>query len=176
MLDYYQLLNCSPTSTLDTIERHFKQLIQEFSAKGSGQTEADQFKTLTEAYETLKTPERRKKYDTELQSQQASQVTKPSKPSAVANPALSQSPSSPTMDDTTQRYQILSQLCTRRRSNLKNPGLPASSLVALTGCDEMSIEFHLWYFQEKGWIRREESGVYSISAAGVDRLDEMNLA
>jgi predicted transcriptional regulator len=48
--------------------------------------------------------------------------------------------------------------------------------VEILGCDEQAIEFHLWYFLQKGWVQREESGVLSITASGVDRIDEINLA
>jgi hypothetical protein len=33
------------------------------------------------------------------------------------------------------------------------------------------LAFHLWYFREQGWIAREESGVMSITAQGVDQIE-----
>ncbi|MCC6271625.1 MAG: hypothetical protein IT190_10140 [Microbacteriaceae bacterium] len=33
------------------------------------------------------------------------------------------------------------------------------------------VEFHMWYFKEKGWIQREPSGPFSITHAGVDEIE-----
>ena len=33
------------------------------------------------------------------------------------------------------------------------------------------LNFHLWFFREKGWIKREEDGGLSITADGVERIE-----
>jgi hypothetical protein len=37
--------------------------------------------------------------------------------------------------------------------------------------DPEVVGFHIWYFKERGWITREESGVLSITADGVDKIE-----
>jgi pilus assembly protein TadC len=44
-------------------------------------------------------------------------------------------------------------------------------LEKIMGLPADILEFHLWYFREKGWIDREESGLLSITAAGVDQIE-----
>ena len=33
------------------------------------------------------------------------------------------------------------------------------------------LDFHVWFFREKGWIQREEGGAISITADGVEKLE-----
>jgi hypothetical protein len=37
------------------------------------------------------------------------------------------------------------------------------------------LEFHTWYLKEKGWIQRADTGGYSITASGVDVVEENDL-
>jgi hypothetical protein len=39
-------------------------------------------------------------------------------------------------------------------------------------CPQEHMEFHVWYLKEKDWIRRTESGVWAITADGVDKAVE----
>jgi predicted transcriptional regulator len=59
---------------------------------------------------------------------------------------------------------------------MKQPGLSQFKISEQTGCPESAVEFHMWYFMQKGWVQREESGVLSITALGIDRIDEVNIS
>ena len=39
------------------------------------------------------------------------------------------------------------------------------------GIPQEVLDFHLWYFREKGWIKREEDGGFAITAEGVDKVE-----
>jgi hypothetical protein len=45
----------------------------------------------------------------------------------------------------------------------------------LLGVPEKHLEFHIWYLKEKGWIQRDESGGYAITANGVDTVLQNDL-
>lgn len=155
--NYYDLLECSPEASLDTIHHLIRFQLQRQDQAADKVESNERLKLLSSAMKAFKSPETRDQYDQML---------------ALSPAAKGISP----RDETEERYQVLSLLSTKRRTDLKNPGLPASSLAAATGLSELVIDFHLWYFMQKGWVQREESGVLSITAQGIDRIDEMNLA
>ena len=43
------------------------------------------------------------------------------------------------------------------------------TLSQFLGCPIEHINFHLWYLKEKGWIQRTDTGMFAITAEGVDR-------
>ena len=51
------------------------------------------------------------------------------------------------------------------------PGIGNIGLERLLGCPAEHLEFHLWYLKEKGWIRITESGMFVITAEGVDHVN-----
>jgi len=73
-----------------------------------------------------------------------------------------------------ERYQLLVLFYSQRRRNFKQPGIGPGSLVEKVDFSPEVLEFHLWYFQQKGWIEREEGGQLSITASGVDQADSMH--
>jgi hypothetical protein len=48
-------------------------------------------------------------------------------------------------------------------------------LEKLLGWPEKILDFHTWYLKEKGWIQLTETGGYSITASGVDVVEENDL-
>jgi hypothetical protein len=130
---------------------------------GGEDGDVQNFSDLVEAYHTLKDPTTRAAYDIEYQ-QQKRQIEDLASDAATAD------------NDTAERYKLLSLFYAKRRRDKKNPGVAPTSIEKLMGCPPEVVDFHLWYFREKGWIMREESGLLSITAFGVDRIDEMNIA
>jgi curved DNA-binding protein len=162
-VDYYEFLECSPNASLATIERLFRHLAREYHTAASESGDASKLEEVMEIFQTLKDPQQRAEYDREYWQQRDKKQGQDQPDLAITN-------------DTDERTMILSALYARRRNNMKTPGLSQGTIASLTGCDESVTEFHLWYFMQKGWIMREESGVVSITALGIDRIDEINLA
>ncbi len=64
-MDYYKTLEIKKTATADEIKKAFRKLAVKYHPdKNTGNPQAEtKFKEINEAYETLKDPEKRKKYD-----------------------------------------------------------------------------------------------------------------
>ena len=75
-----------------------------------------------------------------------------------------------------QRYELLSLLYAQRKRNFKKPGIGIGTIETLVDFSIDAVNFHIWYFREKGWIGREDSGQLSITADGIDQIDATNIA
>jgi curved DNA-binding protein len=162
-VDYYELLEASPNASEQTIERLFRLLAKDIHPDAQGTGDAQKFTELVEAYHTLKDPPTRTEYDIEYYRQRK-----------IDQELVHESASADT--DTMERHKMLSLFYARRRQDMKSPGLAGTTVETLMGASREVVEFHLWYFMKKGWVGREEGGTISITAEGVDRIDEMNLA
>jgi len=160
-VDYYELLELSPNANLETIERVFRYFATKWHPDAGG--DKDKFATLIQAFEILKNPETRAKYDSiyaERQQQAANLVETARKAG----------------HDTVDRHKLLCLFYAKRRQTSTKPGLGISSVEHMMKCPAEILDFHLWYFREKGWIKREENGGYSITAEGVDRIESTEVA
>lgn len=161
-VDFYEIFEASPTANAETIEQLFRYLAKRLHPDVAVSGDVKKFTELIEAYHTLRDPETRAAYDIEFDRQKRQDTELMSEAKTADS-------------DTAERHKLLSLFYAKRRRDMKNPGVAPTSLESLMGCPESVIQFHLWYFMQKAWIQREESGVLSITAAGVDRIDEMNM-
>ena len=159
-VDFYELLQLSPNADDETIHRVFRHLAKRYHPDTPG-GDAQRFNHLVEAHQTLTNPEARAAYDARHQRFWASKWE-------VATEAAD-----PTrhLDDDGVRSYLLSLFYTQRRSSMRNPGLGGAELARLAGCPHETVDFHLWYLKEKGWVERLETGLYAITAQGVDAVE-----
>jgi curved DNA-binding protein CbpA len=157
-VDYYEALELSPNATFDTIERMYRYLAQRYHPDVAENSDMHRFTQIVEAYQTLRDPELRAAYDVAYERFRKN------------NQELVEEAKT-TTDDCADRHRLLSLFYAQRRRNMFQPGIGAATLEQTMNLPIEILEFHLWYFREKRWIHREESGLLSITAEGVDQIE-----
>ncbi|QDT09737.1 DnaJ domain-containing protein [Stieleria marina] len=160
-VDYYEVLEISPNASEATIERVFRYLAKKNHPDASPSADVGVFTRMVEAFETLRDPKARAAYDIEHERQQQAK-------GEIVEGANAAS------DDCMVRYKVLTILYSQRRRDYKKPGIGIGTLEDLAPCPPEVLQFHLWYFREKGWMAREQSGQIAITAAGIDHVESMN--
>ena len=155
-VDYYELLEISPNANLETIERVFRYFATKWHPDAGG--DKNKFSLLLEAFEQLRDPAQRAAYDRQYQQRQQHAAN-------LIEHARN------TGSDTVDRHKLLCIFYAKRRQSPLKPALGLPTIERMMSCPAEILEFHLWYFKEKGWIKREESGGFSITAEGVDRIE-----
>jgi curved DNA-binding protein CbpA len=160
-IDYYEILEISPNANSGTIDRVFRHLAQRYHPDNPDAGDRQRFDVVMEAHNTLGDPGKRARYDVEhkLQAELRWKLIK-----QASNGKGSER-------DVEMQNKLLSILYVRRRQNIRDPGLGNLALEGLLGCPTEHLDFHLWYLKEKGWIGVTESGMYAITAEGVDRAN-----
>ena len=161
LVDYYEVLEISPNANSGTIERMFRYLAQRCHPDNKETGDRAAFDAVMEAYETLKDPAKRAQYDIEHKNHS----------SVRWKLAEEASDSKNTERDADIQNKLLSILYVKRRQNIHEPGMGNVGLERLVGCPVEHLEFHLWYLKEKGWIGVTESGMFAITAEGVDHAN-----
>lgn len=157
-VDHYETLEASCNASFETIERVFRFLAKRYHPDCSESGDGEHFAKIVSAYETLRDPERRAAYD-------ATREAEKNERSAIVREAGHAS------TDTADRHHILTLLYAQRRRDMRKPGIGISTLEYMLEMPQEVLEFHIWYFREKGWINREESGTLAITALGVDKIE-----
>jgi len=157
---HYDTLEVSRNASPDAIERMFRHLATKHHPDAGG--DKAKFNGLIEAFEVLRDDDSRAAYDHQLinESREISRLVENSK---QAGP------------DAALRHELLCLFYARRREQGSSPALGEMAIQKTLNLSEHVIEFHLWYFKEKGWIARWENGGYTITAEGVDQIDATEL-
>jgi hypothetical protein len=164
-VDYYEILQISPNADTEMIERIYRLFAKRYHPDNSISGDAEKFNIVTEAYRLLSDPEKRAAYDAKYQEEKIQQYK-----------TLSHmSPSDGTEADQRIRHQILSILYIDKRREPFKSGVGLWQFEKLLSLPEKILEFHTWYLKEKGWIQRTETGGYSLTAGGVDVVEENDL-
>lgn len=159
--NYYEILELSANANQDTIERMFRYLATKHHPDSGGDKE--KFSFLVKAFENLRDPVSRATYDAQLQQQQQDNAR-------LVEHARQAGP------DTADRHELLCLFYARRRQNENSPAIGMMTIEKMMNLPAEVLNFHLWYFREKGWVQREENGGLSITAEGVDRVEASEMA
>ena len=157
-INHYETLEVSTSASFETVERVFRYLAQRYHPDSTEHGDIQKFAQIAEAYEVLGDPEKRAKFDIELAQQKVAEVELVEGAGTIG-------------DDTADRHRLLSLFYAQRRKDIKNPGLGINTVEQLMGIPVEVLDFHVWFFREKGWIQREEGGAISITADGVEKLE-----
>jgi curved DNA-binding protein len=161
--DWYETLQISPNADADTIQRVFRLLAQKYHPDNQETGDADRFRRLHEAYVVLNDPEKRAQYDVHhdgLRRERWRFV-------AAGAPAESDCEQEQQM-----RLVVLEILYNRRRAEPGNPGVTNLDLVDLTGQPREHLEFTIWYLVQRKLVVRDDQSSLTITADGVDYLEQ----
>jgi curved DNA-binding protein CbpA len=160
-VDYYETLQISANAEPETIHRVYRLLAQRFHPDNADTGNDARFRELSEAYEVLSDPERRAKYDVVHQ-----QVWRERWKVAEG--------SNGDVDFRTEqiaRLTLLELLYTRRRTEPQKPSMSMLDVEALTGRPREHLEFSVWFLTQKRFIQRGDDSGLTITADGVEYLE-----
>ena len=157
-INHYETLEVSTSASFETVERVFRYLAKRYHPDSADHGDIQKFARIADAYEVLGDPEKRANFDVELGKQKVAEVELVEGAGTVG-------------DDPADRHRLLSLFYAQRRKAIKNPGLGLNTVEQLMGIPVEVLDFHVWFFREKGWIQREEGGAISITADGVEKLE-----
>jgi curved DNA-binding protein CbpA len=158
-IDYYEILEISPNANSETIERMFRYLARRYHPDNPATADRDRFDLILQAHNTLRDPAKRVKYDIEYKQN-----------SSFRSELAEEASHGDAVDrDVDIQNKLLAIFYTKRRKNLKEPGIGEAELERLLDCPIEHLEFNLWYLKEKRWIERTQNGTFAITIEGVDR-------
>jgi curved DNA-binding protein len=161
-VDYYETLQISPNADADTVQRVFRMLAQRFHPDNKETGNADRFRALHEAYSVLSVPEKRAQYDVNHQ--------------ALRQERWRFAASVKSNDDFEIEHQvrctILEILYARRRAEPGSPSFSPYELSQLTGQPREHLDFTFWYLGQKKFITRDDQSRLTITADGVDYVEQ----
>lgn len=157
-IDFYELLKIECDAPDEVVERRFREFAQQPHPGPADAEKIETFSRSMEAYETLTDLELRAAYDIVYEDQKHEQLELLEETSCIE-------------DDTVQRHRLLSFFYAKRRKSMETPGIGGETLFELAKIPKNVLNFHLWYFKENGWLKREENGMLAITASGVDKIE-----
>lgn len=161
-VDYYEVLQISPNADPDTIQRVFRLLAQRFHPDNKESGDADRFRALHEAYSVLSVPEKRAQYDVHHQALRQERWRFTASVQGASDFEIEQA----------LRCTILEILYARRRAEPGNPSFSNYELSQLTGQPREHLEFTIWYLGQKKFVTRDDQSRLTITADGVDYVEQ----
>jgi curved DNA-binding protein CbpA len=162
-IDFYEVLQASPTAEPETIHRIYRLLAQRFHPDNQETGDPARFRVIHEAYLTLSDPEKRAKYDVWLHQQKQDRWRLIS--------AGNRAEEDFEFEQIT-RLTVLEALHAQRRQDPASAGMAPAELERLIGRPREHLEFTIWYLGQKKLVQRDDSARLMITADGVDFLEE----
>jgi curved DNA-binding protein CbpA len=161
--DYYELLQISPNAEPETIHRVYRLLAQQFHPDNAATGNEARFRVIQEAYKTLSDPARRAEYDLVYHKHRKDRWKLVSDGvEAETDVEL----------ERLVRLTLLEVLYTRRRTEPGEPGVFMLDLEAVLGRPREHLEFTVWFLVQKNFVRRADDSKLTITADGVEYLEE----
>ena len=161
--DYYEILQISPSAEPETIHRVYRLLAQRFHPDNQESGNDRRFRELTEAYQTISDPEKRAEYDVAYTREQQHRWKLVETGSDADNDFNAEQ---------ALRLTLLEVLYTRRRMEPGSPAMTPLDLEALIGRAREHLEFTTWYLLQKKLVIRADNSALTITADGVDYLEQ----
>jgi curved DNA-binding protein len=162
-IDYYEVLQVSPNADIELIQRVFRLLARRYHPDNQRTGNATLFRQLHEAYTVLSDAERRAQYDAIHESQRKQHWR------LLASAARAENDFEA---ERALRLTLLEVFYTRRRLDPRAPALYPTELESLTGTPREHLEFTTWFLVQKNLLVRTDSSSLSITAGGVEYLEQ----
>jgi curved DNA-binding protein CbpA len=162
-VDYYDVLQVSPSAEPDTIHRVYRLLAQRFHPDNKETGNPARFREVADAFAVLGDAEKRARYDV-VHDRQQKERWRLVETGANADHDF----------DLEQRVRltVLEVLYTKRPTDPHGDGLTLLDLEKFTGRAREQLEFTMWYLSNRKFVQRSDSSLYVISADGVDHLEK----
>ncbi|MGA9584959.1 MAG: J domain-containing protein [Terracidiphilus sp.] len=161
MIDYYEFLQISPHADADTLHRVYRYLAARLHPDNPESGDAEMFRLLKSAFDTLSNPVRRAEYD-----------------KACRLEAMEVKPLSNSVDfmdsvegELNRRVAVLAVLYFKRRSNPRSPEVSLAEIERRMGFPRDYLDFTTWYLGKKGYITRADNSDFTLTAEGVDYIE-----
>jgi len=161
MIDYYEFLQISPHADAETIHRVYRYLAGRLHPDNPASGNAEMFRMLKAAYDTLSNPARRAEYDAMCRLE------------AKEEPPLSTSIDflDSVEGELNRRVALLAVLYYKRRSNSQFPEVSLAEIEQRMGFPRDYLDFTTWYLTKKGYVHRADNSDFTLTAEGVDYIE-----
>ncbi len=161
LVNYYELLQISPTAEPLTIQRVYRLLAARYHPDNPETADPEKFLALQEAYSVLSNPERRAAYDARSADDQIRPLPVFELKEFVAGIEA----------EVNRRVGVLCLLYNRRRSHPDSPGLSLLDLETIMSLPREHLEFAVWYLRAKNLLCRTDSSELTLTPEGVDWVE-----
>ena len=163
-VDHYETMQISPHADLDTVHRIYRILAQRFHPDNKETGDAETFRALTDAYQTLSDPVKRAAFDIEHSAARR-----------LTWKIFDQTTSAQGVEaERRKRSGILALLYRKRVAQPDQPAMNLKDFEDLLGVPKEHLEFTLWYLKEGQFVTRTDNGRYSITLKGVDLAESLS--
>jgi curved DNA-binding protein CbpA len=162
-VDYYETLQISSNAEPETIHRVYRLLAQRYHPDNQETGNTERFRALQEAYCILSDPEKRAQYDLSYHARKGTRWRVVSAPPRAQNDFELEN---------LARLSVLEVLYAHRRAEPGSTGVFILDLEELTGTAREHLEFTLWYLAQKHYVHRGDGSRLSITAEGIDYLEQ----
>jgi len=160
--DYYDVLQVSDAAEPETINRVYRMLAQRYHPDNRETGNEGRFRTITEAYQVLSSPEKRAQYDATNQKRKKDRWRLVS--------AGAQTENDFEMEQVV-RLTVLEALYTKRRIDPQNPGIYLVERERMIGRPREHLEFTIWFLNQKKLISSDDARMY-LTADGAEYLED----
>ena len=160
--DYYEALQLSPKADIETIHRVYRIMATRFHPDNAESGDPERFLLLSEAYRVLGDPETRARYD----GLRETQTPRPL-PMFQARAFVDEK-----QGERNRRLGVLCLLYAQRQRNCDRPSVSLLELEGLMAIPREYLEFTLWYLKEKKYVEMNQGADFSLTAGGVDFVEE----
>ncbi|WP_150291698.1 J domain-containing protein [Sphingobium estronivorans] len=163
-IDYYQILQVSPTCDGRGLEAAYRLLAKMYHPDHAETADVTKFNEVITAYKALRSAENRAQYN--LLYTEKTGFRFPANEEADGEKFA--------YDDADAHSRILIFLYKRRRENAQDAGVGRYFVQKMLNCSDEHFEFHIWYLKAKNLIETTEQGTLAITIEGVDHVISMS--